>query len=39
MDPNNAFEDNYRHCVQGDVPEVPASAVLRHAGPLKLEMM
>lgn len=36
VDPNNAGEDRYRHCVQGDVPEVPARARLRHAGPLEL---
>lgn len=36
-DPDNASEDRYRHMVQGDVPEIPANAELRHAGPLKLE--
>jgi hypothetical protein len=36
VDPGNEAEDCYRHIVQGDVPEVPASAVLRHAGPLQL---
>ncbi len=36
-DPGNMIEDQYRHCVQGDVPEVPADLVLKHAGPLKLE--
>ena len=36
LDPNNELEDCYRHCVQGDVPEVPAAALLRHAGPLQL---
>jgi glycosyltransferase involved in cell wall biosynthesis len=35
-DPDNAAEDRYRHMVQGDVPEVPADAVLKHAGPLKI---
>jgi glycosyltransferase involved in cell wall biosynthesis len=35
-DPNNEFEDRYRHCVQGDIPEVPAWMKLRHAGPLQL---
>jgi hypothetical protein len=37
MDPNNPAEDNYRHIVQGDVPEVPADMELLHAGPLQLE--
>lgn len=37
VDPNNAVEDNYRHIVQGDLPEIPADARLRHAGPLKLQ--
>jgi len=37
IDPANDFEDRYRHCVQGDIPEVPAYLPLRHAGPLKLE--
>lgn len=40
-DPNNRVEDCYRHMVQGDVPEVPATwrrgRELRHAGPLTLE--
>lgn len=35
-DPNNDVEDRYRHAVQGDLPEVPANARLRHAGPLTL---
>jgi glycosyltransferase involved in cell wall biosynthesis len=34
-DPGNEAEDRYRHIVQGDVAEVPASAKLKHAGPLK----
>lgn len=37
IDPENEAEDRYRHIVQGDVPEVPAGAILRHAGPLQLE--
>lgn len=37
IDPHNAFEDYYRHMVQGDVPEVPANIQLRHAGPLRIE--
>lgn len=37
QDPGNRVEDCYRHMVQGDIPEVPATARLIHAGPLKLE--
>lgn len=37
IDPNNMAEDNYRHIVQGDVPEVSANRILKHAGPLKLQ--
>ncbi len=36
MDPNNATEDFYRHVAQGDLPEIPATARLKHAGPLAL---
>jgi glycosyltransferase involved in cell wall biosynthesis len=36
-DPGNVMEDRYRHVAQGDVPEIPASARLMHAGPLQLE--
>lgn len=40
-DPENKAEDNYRHMVQGDIPEVPArfrqGIELMHAGPLQLE--
>lgn len=36
IDPNNEIEDCYRHVVQGDIPEVPGDATLRHAGPIKL---
>ena len=35
-DPDNRAEDCYRHMVQGDIVQVPADAVLKHAGPLKL---
>ena len=35
-DPDNHSEDCYRHMVQGDIVEVPADAVLKHGGPLKL---
>jgi glycosyltransferase involved in cell wall biosynthesis len=37
QDPGNVMEDRYRHMVQGDLPDIPASAHLRHAGPLVLE--
>lgn len=36
IDPHNATEDAYRHMVQGDTPEVPVNARLKHAGPLTL---
>jgi glycosyltransferase involved in cell wall biosynthesis len=36
MDPGNRLEDGYRHMVQGDISEVPVTAKLKHAGPLKL---
>jgi glycosyltransferase involved in cell wall biosynthesis len=36
VDPNNQAEDCYRHVVQGDIPEVPAHAKLKWAGPLEL---
>ena len=35
-DPGSAYEDGYRHIVQGDLPEVPASARLKWGGPLTL---
>jgi glycosyltransferase involved in cell wall biosynthesis len=35
-DPRNSGEDFYRHVVQGDLPEIPATARLKHAGPLEL---
>lgn len=37
VDPGNQAEDCYRHMVQGDVPEIPPDAKLRHAGPLVLQ--
>lgn len=37
IDPRSKGEDYYRHIVQGDLPEIPANARLRHAGPLKLQ--
>ena len=36
LDAGNRAEDLYRHMVQGDVPEIPASEKLMHAGPLEL---
>jgi glycosyltransferase involved in cell wall biosynthesis len=36
QDPHNHGEDCYRHMVQGDLAEVPASVRLMHAGPLEL---
>jgi hypothetical protein len=30
---------SYPHIVQGDIPEVPASASLMHAGPLELRQL
>jgi glycosyltransferase involved in cell wall biosynthesis len=37
IDGGNEGEDFYRHMVQGDVPEIPATARLKHAGPLCLQ--
>lgn len=37
IDPHNEGEDGYRHIVQGDVPEVPATARLRWAGPMEFQ--
>lgn len=39
IDPNNAHEDMYRHMIQGDAPEVPPGAKLKHAGPIQFAMM
>ena len=36
-DPGNRAEDFYRHIIQGDPSGEPATARLRHAGPLTLE--
>lgn len=36
IEPDNVAEDGFRHIVQGDIPEVPATARLKHAGPLTL---
>lgn len=36
IDPNNEIEDHYRHVAQGDLPELPASARFKYAGPLKI---
>lgn len=38
-DPEAHENDGYRHIVQGDVPEVPADAYLRYAGPLELQSL
>lgn len=37
VDPDNLLEDRYRHAVAGDIPEVPAWARTKWAGPLTLE--
>jgi glycosyltransferase involved in cell wall biosynthesis len=37
IDPNNDFEDCYRHIVCGDIPEIPANSELKWAGPLLLQ--
>ena len=39
LDPANDGEGFYLHCVQGDIPEVPSDAILKHAGPLKLQKL
>ena len=39
VEPNNLAEDCFRHIVQGDVPEVPASMKLKHAGPLTFKSL
>ena len=39
VEPNNPDEDSFRHIVQGDVPEIPADAVLRWAGPLAFRLL
>jgi glycosyltransferase involved in cell wall biosynthesis len=39
IDPSNHGEDCYRHCIQGDVPEIPATARLKWAGPLELRAL
>jgi hypothetical protein len=39
LDPHNEREDFYRHTVQGDIPEVPSDAKLKHAGPLLLQKL
>ena len=36
IDPDNPYEDNYRHIVLGDLPELPATLKLPLGGPLKL---
>jgi hypothetical protein len=39
LDPHNEREGFYLHCVQGDLPEVPADAQLMHGGPLELRKL
>lgn len=39
VEPDNVHEDGFRHIVQGDVPEVPATLRLCHAGPLVLKAL
>lgn len=39
IDGNNAYEDFYRHVCQGDIPEIPAGARLKWAGPLELQLL
>jgi glycosyltransferase involved in cell wall biosynthesis len=39
IDPMNEQEDFYRHSVQGDIPEVPRDAKLKHGGPLLLQKL
>lgn len=36
-DPGNVREGEYKHVIQGDIPEVPADARLTHGGPLRLQ--
>lgn len=36
IDPDNPWEDGYRHMVLGDLPELPADLTLPHGGPLRL---
>jgi hypothetical protein len=39
IDPNNEIEDCYRHIAQGDLEEIPADLVLKHAGPVELRRL
>lgn len=39
IDPDNPYEDNYRHMVIGDLPELPAESVTQFGGPLKLQKL
>jgi O-antigen biosynthesis protein len=39
IDPANDGEGRYLHCIQGDVPEVPADAALKWAGPMRFEKL
>jgi glycosyltransferase involved in cell wall biosynthesis len=38
-DPDNAYEDGYKHMVLGDLPEYPATMRRAHGGPLKIFRM
>ena len=39
LDPHNEKEGFYWHMIQGDRPDVPVEAVLKHGGPLKLSKL
>jgi len=39
IDPGNEFEDQYRHMVIGDIPELPAHTVTKYGGPLELRKL
>ena len=39
IDPGNLAEDEYRHIAQGDLPGIPADAMLLHAGPLLVKKL
>lgn len=39
IDPSNPSEDQYKHVIQGDTPDIPATAKLKWAGPLQLEWL
>jgi glycosyltransferase involved in cell wall biosynthesis len=39
IDPHNEIEDNYRHMVLGDLPELPASMKVKFGGPLDIRKL